>query len=72
MDRVICDSGLTGWRARLRESYGDYRTFLIYCRTHDIHGRLGYDTPQEAWRANPLVRGSVRPEDLRRVEVGSD
>jgi hypothetical protein len=32
--------------------------------------RLGFDTPEAAWEANPLVRGSVNPGDYAVVQEG--
>lgn len=68
MDRAICDSGRSGWQCRLRENYSHYREFRAYSEMYGLHGRLGYETPADAWRDNPLVQGSVVPEDFRKVD----
>jgi hypothetical protein len=56
-----------GWRAKLRSQYESFDDFKLYSETYDLHGRLGFYTPEEAWEANPLVQGSVKPSDYRRV-----
>ena len=34
---------------------------------YGLHTRLGYKTIVGAWRANPVVQGSVDPSDFRVV-----
>jgi len=67
MKRVKCKSGIEGWQCRLRKSYSSLKEFSIYANFYGLHKRLGYKTPEAAWRANPLVRGSVNPSDFQRV-----
>lgn len=67
MKRVICRSGLRGWQARLRSVYSSFEEFSSYCELYGNHTRLGYASPVTAWRANPVVQGSVNPTDYRRV-----
>ena len=62
-----CKSGIWGWRGRLRSNYDSFEDFKYWCDIRAIHTRLGYKTPETAWRYNPLIEGSVIPEDLRRV-----
>ena len=64
---VICKSGLRGWRCRLQENYADEADFAAYAETYGLHTRLGYKTIHGAWRANPIVEGSVEPSDFRKV-----
>jgi hypothetical protein len=65
MRQVKCKSGIKGWQERLQKNYNnDFTQFEAYCETYNIHGRLGYKTPESAWRANPLIQGSVNPGDL--------
>lgn len=52
------------WTSRLRANYADYEEFEHYSDTYGLHTRLGYKTPQAAWEANPMVKGSVNPEDF--------
>jgi hypothetical protein len=67
MKHVICRSGLRGWQQRLRSVYSSLQEFAAYCEVYANHTRLGYATPATAWRANPVVQGSVNPSDYRRV-----
>lgn len=53
------------WNDRLRNVYTSYREFLSYCEIYDIHSRLGYETPKEAWKENPVIEGSTDPNDLK-------
>jgi hypothetical protein len=64
---VTCRSGLRGWQQKLQDNYGSLEEFVAYAGTYGIHTRLGYATPQEAWDANPTIRGSVDPDDLEVV-----
>ena len=72
MKRVICASGIEGWQCRLRENYeGCFDAFRAYDEIYGIAGRLGFETAPAAWEANPVIPGSVIPEDLRVVPAGS-
>lgn len=53
------------WRDRLQSVYSGFREFLGYSRIYGLAERLGYDNSFDAWTANPIVEGSVRPEDYR-------
>jgi hypothetical protein len=64
---IICNSGLRGWRCRLRENYANEAEFAAYAETYCLHTRLGFKTIQGAWLANPIVEGSVEPSDFRKV-----
>jgi hypothetical protein len=68
MKRVKCKSGIEGWQMRLKRVYvGNYAEWVHYAELRDLHTRLGYATPEEAWLANPVVQGSVIPEDYCKV-----
>jgi hypothetical protein len=58
-------SGIKKWSDRLQNVYTDFAEFLHYNQIYNLAARLGYETGQEAWLANPLVEGSVIPEDYR-------
>jgi hypothetical protein len=62
-----CPSGLTGWKARLQTVYSSLAEFESYAEIYALHTRLGYRSPRSAWRANPMVRGSVNPSDYGRA-----
>jgi hypothetical protein len=64
--RQICKSGVVGWRGKLRDQYASFSEFEYYALGYNLHGRLGYRTPTNAWRYNPTVEGSVNPLDFRR------
>jgi hypothetical protein len=68
MEIVICKSGSTGWRARIQESYSDLEDLTAYNEIYGVCERLGFNSPEEAWEANPLIEGSVIPSDFRVVE----
>ena len=65
MAQVVCDSGLTGWKYKLRKVYSSLEEFENYCEDYGLHTRLGYETPENAWDANPTIQGSVNPSDYR-------
>ena len=67
MKRVRCKSGVIGWKCKLQNNYNNFEEFQAYCEVFDIHGRLGFSTPEKAWKANPILRGSVIPSDLEVV-----
>lgn len=58
----------TKWRDRLHNVYADLEEFRGYCRLYNIHKRIGFRSVIAAWRANPLIEGSVNPQDLRRIK----
>jgi hypothetical protein len=67
---VKCRSGLTGWQARLQDNYGgNFEQFEAYSETYGIAQRLGFASETEAWETNPLIQGSVVPDDLRVVRT---
>ena len=63
MKRVICKSGIKGWQMRIRKAYASCEEFISYATTYGLHTRLGFETPEAAWEANPLIQGSVIPAD---------
>lgn len=66
--RVRCQSGLMGWRSRLRVNYVDFAEWNSCSNLYDLAGRLGFADTAKAWRANPVIEGSVDPSDFRRVQ----
>jgi hypothetical protein len=65
--RVRCASGLMGWRVRLRSNYVNFEEFDHYSRTYGLSRRLRFRSASAAWRANPVIEGSIWPSDFRRV-----
>lgn len=68
--RVTCRSGLEGEQSRLRSRYETYHEFETFALQYDLHKRLGYGTPPDAWDWDPVVQSSTNPEDFCRVEGG--
>lgn len=66
--RVRCKSGLMGWRTRLRNNYSNDGQWIYNSDMWGLCGRLGYDSPESAWRANPVIEGSTNPSDFRKVK----
>ena len=64
-ERIYMKSGIKKWSDRLQNVYASFAEFLHYNQIYNLAARLGYETGQEAWLANPLVEGSVIPEDYR-------
>lgn len=69
MERTVkCKSGIKGWQDKLRNIYTDLEMFKEYCVMYNIHERLGFKTPEAAWKVNPTIQGSTNPSDLRTVK----
>lgn len=66
---IKCKSGLRGWRKRLRKIYNSFEEFKSWAEIYGLHKRLGYTTPENAWKYNPIVEGSVIPSDYRRSKI---
>lgn len=64
---VRCASGLLGWRCRLQRNYRNFKHFAMYSDLYGLSQRLGFDSPEEAWKENPIIEGSVIPQDFRVV-----
>jgi hypothetical protein len=60
-------SGVIGWRGPLRTVYASFEEFKSYCDIYNNHKRLGYKTPESAWRYNPTIEGSTNPSDYCKV-----
>lgn len=70
VQQPTCLSGLRGWRARVRSIYSDADDMKRYDAVYSIAKRLGYESAEALWFDNPLIEGSVRPDDLRVVKRG--
>lgn len=51
------------WSGPLRDEYTDFEEFEAYDEMYNLSGRLGFDSAEEAWEANPVVKGSTDPND---------
>ena len=60
----------------LQDEYLDMEEFLMYDETYGFAERLGFDSPIEAWEANPLIQFSTDPGDYGLISgspsVGGD
>jgi hypothetical protein len=66
---VRCKSGIMGWQGKIKDVYASLEEYEHYCHTYNLHTKIGYRTPYDAWEANPTVRGSMSPSDYQKVEV---
>ena len=69
MKQITCKSGLKGSQSRLRNRYDSLVEFQAYSDAYGLAARLGYKTAAAAWKANPVVQGSVEPSDFRKVKA---
>ena len=56
-----------GWCCRLRKNYANFSEWQAYAEMYGLHEKLGYKTPEAAWKANPLCEGSTNPAHFRKV-----
>jgi hypothetical protein len=66
--RVRCQSGIMGERSRLRSRYSSLSEFIAY-QQYGLAKRLGFASPELAWKANPVIESSVNPSDFRVVSA---
>lgn len=57
------------WTCRLQKNYKNFDEFKAYAEMYGLHTRLGYKTPETAWKSNPVIQGSVNPADFKRVRT---
>ena len=72
MKQIICKSGIRGWQAKLHSLYQNEKEWVEYCSVYHLHKRLGYKTPENAWKSNPTIRGSVNASDYCKVRKERD
>jgi hypothetical protein len=68
-NKVLLKSGARGYRCRLHENYADREEFVAYNGTYGLAQRLGYESADEAWEANPKIEGGTNPADFRKVPL---
>lgn len=59
------------WIARVQENYTSLDEFETYCGAYGLAERCGYDSVQKLWDDNPLIGGSVNPDDFGIVKIDS-
>lgn len=64
--RVRCKSGIMGWRTRLRNNYSNFADWEGFSDTWGLCHQLGYSSALAAWKANPVIEGSVNAGDYRK------
>jgi len=64
MKKVKCKSGIIGFQCKLKKNYSSFEEFESYNETYGIAKRLGFESAEAAWKANPTMQGSVIPSDL--------
>lgn len=65
--RIRCHSGIMGWRTRLRNNYSSFEDWEQYSDMWGLCLQLGYGTAKIAWDANPVIEGSIKAGDFRKV-----
>ena len=60
------------WIGRIQDVYRNAEDLHTYDGIYGICSRLGYRSVIECWEANPLVGGSVHPEDYGRVSMSEE
>ncbi len=65
--QVICKSGIKGYQCKLQDNYNSFEEFKSYSEIYNLHTRLGFKTPQSAWKFNPVIQGSVNPSDYKKI-----
>ena len=58
----------TAWKGPLQSEYSSFEEFKGYSDNYGLAERLGFASAEEAWEANPVVEGSVNPEDYKVAE----
>lgn len=62
--RAKMPSGVEGWQDRLQNVYSSFEEFESYSELYGLATRLGFQSAEDAWRANPVIRGSVNAADF--------
>lgn len=55
------------WTSKLQDNYQNLNEWKVYSDMYGLAKRLGFDSPESAWKANPTIQGSVNPKDFRVV-----
>ncbi len=53
----------------LQKNYNSFEGFLSYSEMYGLHKRLGFETPEAAWRANPYIQVTTNPADYKVVSA---
>lgn len=55
------------WQDRLQNVYDSVEDFRQWDEMYGLKERLGFPSVEEAWEANPMIQGSTKPADFKRV-----
>jgi hypothetical protein len=58
----------SSWTAKIREIYSSLEEFIRYSETYGLAEKLGYNTPEETWKDNPMIQGSKNPGDYKKAD----
>ena len=53
------------WMMHVQESYKNLEELKSYDGIYNIAKRLGFNSAEELWDANPMITGGVNPSDFR-------
>ena len=56
------------WKMKVRKVYASLDELKAYDNIYHIAARLGYSDCETLWNDNPLIQGSVNPQDFRKVD----
>jgi len=56
------------WKMRVRNAYDSFEELKIYNEVYNIASRCGYTSCEEMWEENPIIGGSIHPEDFGLVK----
>lgn len=56
------------WRNRVQKTYVSLEKLREYNRYLGVANRCGYKNAKEMWDDNPVIQGSINPEDFRKSE----
>jgi hypothetical protein len=57
------------WQAFLQDNYTDRDEWLRYSDAYGLAERLGYESAEAAWDANPFIQGSVNSGDFSKADL---
>ncbi len=57
------------WKRKLQENYSTFEEWESWSQPYGLAGRLGFESEQAAWDANPMIGGSTNPADFGLVET---
>ena len=59
------------WREFLQKNYGSREEWLAYSDAYGLAERLGFDSAEAAWDANPFIQGSTNPADFGLADLSA-